>query len=435
MTKRAIQATVLTGSASLGVAPGATITIKDAVTGANRTLWSDFEGTSGTGNPVTADANGQFLVYANPGRVQITVTDGVTTRIWENVELGPLDDSPNVIINGDFQVLQRSISFAAIANGSYSLDRWLYEKSGAAVHTITQDADIPTQAQADDTGGFSIKLDVTNIDASPPAAGDLVVLSQRIEGFSAKHLLNREIVLSFWVKDTVTGIHCAFFKNKATSNRSYVVEFTINASDTWEFKEITITMNDGTAGTWDWTNGTGLEVGFALFAGSTYQTAADAWQTGNFFATANQVNCVGNIANNFHLALVRLRAGNEAAPFQHRAYETELALCQRYYEELGFGATNEWFAAGFATTGTQGLTDVRYTVKRATPAITFTAANTFDILYRATFAQGSSGPTAFNRNVRSSVVRLTVANVLTAGDGVALRNNATSARIYISAEL
>lgn len=87
MAKRAIQATILVGTAQVGISAGATITIKDATSGANRTLWADRLAAGGAANPVTADANGQFLVYADPGRVQITVTDGVTTRIWEDVEL------------------------------------------------------------------------------------------------------------------------------------------------------------------------------------------------------------------------------------------------------------------------------------------------------------------------------------------------------------
>ncbi len=360
MSKRAIQATVLSGLATLGVAPGATITIKDAVTGANRTLWSDFAGTSGTANPVTADANGQFLVYANAGRVQITVTDGVTTRIWEDVELGH-EDALSVVRNGDFTVAQRGTSFAAVANNEYTLDGWSYQKVGTMVHTVSQDADIPTKAEADDTAGFSLKIDCTTADAAI-AASDLCFIGQRIEGYLIKPTLEKTITRSFWVKATKTGIYCVAFRNSGV-NRSYVVEYTVLVADTWEKKTITIVMQDDT-GSWDFTTGVGLRMDFTLAVGSDFHTAAGAWQTGNFLGTSNQVNACDNTANNFQISLIDQRVGNVSLPFQHRGFGEELLIAQRYLEPLGYGVM------GFAFSTTVFVGGYTFRVqKRAIPSI------------------------------------------------------------------
>jgi len=52
--------------------------------------------------------------------------------------------------------------------------------------------------------------------------------------------------------------------------------------------------------------------GFNLFCGSTFQTTAGAWQTGNFSATSSQVNCLDTIGNIFAITGVQLEAGGVA---------------------------------------------------------------------------------------------------------------------------
>ena len=64
--------------------------------------------------------------------------------------MGIISSKPkqNLIINGDMQIAQRGPSFVAPTNGQYTLDRNQYLKNGAMVHTISQDTDVPTFAQA-----------------------------------------------------------------------------------------------------------------------------------------------------------------------------------------------------------------------------------------------------------------------------------------------
>ena len=108
--------------------------------------------------------------------------------------------------------------------------------------------------------------------------------------------------------------------------------YTINSANTWEKKTITFTL-DASSGTWDFTNGVGLQIRWTLAAGSNYQTATDGvWGTA-LYATANQVNGLDSSDNYFLLTGVQLEKGSAATPFEYRHFAEELALCQRYFEK------------------------------------------------------------------------------------------------------
>jgi hypothetical protein len=231
----------------------------------------------------------------------------------------------NKIINGKMDIAQRGTSFPAIADGAYSLDRFKHEYVTSGVTTASQQADVPSSNEFQN----SLRIAVTTADAAV-AAGDIYILTQFIEGYNVRDLIGRTFTLSFWVRSSKTGTHCVAFANDG-SNRSYVAEYSINAANTWEIKTIPVPGGLITAGTWNWTNGAGLKVRFALMVGSTFQATAGAWQTGNFSATSNQVNCLDTIGNIFAITGVQLERGAVDTPFEHRPFGVELGLCQRYF--------------------------------------------------------------------------------------------------------
>lgn len=236
----------------------------------------------------------------------------------------------NAIINGALNIWQRGGSFAAIADAAYFADRWMYNKSSAAVHTASKSTDVPTVSQAGLLFNYSALIDCTTVDASI-SSGDYVAIQQRIEGYNFRPLAQKTITVSFWVKATKTGIYCCSLQNSA-SDRSYVAEYTINAADTWEKKTITFQPSPST-GTWNYTSGIGLKLIFTLACGSTYQATANSWQSGNYFATSNQVNACDNTANNFRLTGVQLEEGAIASSFENIKIQEELSECQRYFEK------------------------------------------------------------------------------------------------------
>jgi len=236
----------------------------------------------------------------------------------------------NVLINPDFEIAQEGTSFTAMDDDTYILDGYAYYKSGAMVHTGSQATDVPTVAESGSLSKHSLLVDCTTTDASI-AAGDYAYVAQFVEGYRALPILQQTFTLKFWHKHTKTGTYCVAFKNSG-SDRSYIAEYTQTTTDTWELATITVSASPS-AGTWDYTNGIGLQVIWSLAAGSTYQTTADSWATGDYLATSSQVNACDSTSNNFRLSKAWLYAGTDDVDFLAPTHMTQLTDCQRYFEK------------------------------------------------------------------------------------------------------
>jgi hypothetical protein len=293
----------------------------------------------------------------------------------------------NYIINGDMRISQRYVTAAAVAvaNNTYTLDRWNYNKISTAVHTITQDTDVPTPAQVESATGEaylfqnSMRLNLTTPDTSI-AAGDVVNIRQFIEGYNWAKISQKPFTLSFWVKATTAGTYCVSLTNSGF-NRSYVSEYTINATNTWEHKTINVDAAP-LDGTWNYSTGIGLRVAWTLASGTDFQTTPNTWQTGGFFSTSNQVNGVNTGATDFRITGVMIVEGTHDQPAFTtfgKTFEEELIACQRYYEksyDLGASAGAFPTYAGSHTWHAVGATNRPFTTlyfkveKRVIPTIT-----------------------------------------------------------------
>lgn len=231
----------------------------------------------------------------------------------------------NRIINGGMDISQRGTSFANANN--YTLDRFFASNATDGQFTVTHNSDVPSNNEFNK----SLRLTVTAAETSLGAA-QRAVIYQGIEGYNVRDFIGRTFTLSFWVRSTKTGIHCVSFRNGA-ANRSYIVEYNINTSNTWEYKTVTIVGGLSLSDNADWTSVACLSVNWCLCSGTDTISTAGSWLNGNFIATSNQVNCLDSSAlpNIFSITGVQLELGPVATPFEHRLYSTELALCQRYF--------------------------------------------------------------------------------------------------------
>jgi hypothetical protein len=253
----------------------------------------------------------------------------------------------NLIINGDMRIHQRGGTTTVTGANAYNVDRWYGFSSGT--FTMQQSTDTPTGTNFSN----SLLVTCTGADASI-AAGDFNSISQRIEGYGSASLgygtANQTNVLTFWVKSSLTGTYCVSFRNSAV-NKSYVVEYTINLADTWEKKVIYLTSD--IAGTWGKTNGIGIRLDFSLAMGTNFHTTPNAWSSGSFTSTSNQVNWMSSASSRtFYLTGVQLEANYQPTPFDQRPIGVELALCQRYYQVLENSSVYTYFASGEADTST-----------------------------------------------------------------------------------
>lgn len=257
---------------------------------------------------------------------------------------------PNLFYNGQMLIWQRGTSFAAVTDGQYTADGWKWRQpAGSGAFTVSQSSDVPTAAQAGLLANYSLLVDCTTADGSIGST-DLYAIGTRIEGFGWSNLAQNIFTISFWVKSTKTGVFCISVRNSG-ADRSYVAEYTINATATWEYKTVTVAASPS-AGTWNYTTGIGATVEWAIAAGTDYHTTAGAWQTGSFLATSNQVNGADSNTNDFRLALVDIVIGSFDRPFVYESYQQCLARCHRYcyVMDASNNTVSEMIGSKFSTT-------------------------------------------------------------------------------------
>lgn len=395
----------------------------------------DVTGPAGAtaGNVAVLDATGKVLSDGGvaPAALMPKAGGNFTGDVTvPSLNGGQLAGLRNKIFNGAMLVAQRGTSFAA-ASG-YTLDRWAWGAAGAGVVTASQQSDVPSGNEFQQ----SLRIAVTTADASI-AAGDVYVLRQSIEGYNIGDLVGQDFTISFRVRSSKTGTHCVALRNSG-ADRTYVLEYTVNAADTWESKTLTVPGGLITAGTWNLTNGIGLNLTWALAVGSTFQTTANAWQVGNFQATANQVNCLDTIGNIFAITGVQVEVGDVSTPFERRPYGMELALCQRYYYRMTVSGASQVFADGknISTTQATFLVNLPVTMRVAATALEQSGtAGDYDVQHAATSTACSAVVTLSVATPWAARIVGTVAAGLTTGQGCSLRSISTTAYIGLTAEL
>ena len=267
------------------------------------------------------------------------LTRTIANNLGENPTTG--FNYRNFIINGKMIHARRGQSFTS--NG-YTLDRFTMDESTDGAVTVTQSGDVP----ANELFSSALKIDVTTADTSI-AANKYCGLTQYIEGNNM--ITNRygssnaqNMMLSFWVKSNKTGIYCVRFVKEAGSETRYEtpIEYTINASNTWEKKSISLSptaggtaLITGSAGAIAKNASAGFRIQFTHAVGTDYQATNNTWVAGsNKMGTTNSVNLLDSTSNEWLLTGVQLEVGTSTTSFEHLPEDVELLRCQRYYYEI-----------------------------------------------------------------------------------------------------
>jgi hypothetical protein len=286
----------------------------------------------------------------------------------------------NRIINGAMVIDQRNAGASVTpTNGQYTLDRFAISIGGGETGklSIQQNAGSVTPP-----AGFTNYLGVTSLSAYTVPTANWFSLLHEIEGLNVGDLAwgtanAKTITLSFWVRSSGLTYPATFggALNNSGNSRNYPYTYTISSANTWEQKSITIAGD--TSGTWLTNNGIGIQVGFALGAGTTESGTAGAWTATRAFSATGATSVVGTNGATFYITGVQLEVGSTATSFDYRPYTTELQLCQRYYAKTfpqtvapanGLG-TSYYFGYSVNTINPSTIWKFPVTM-RASPAVT-----------------------------------------------------------------
>ena len=248
----------------------------------------------------------------------------------------------NKIINGDFQIFQRSTSAVTAGNNTYTTaDRWKTQVSNdGAITTEQESLSLADQATTGSQKAWEIKCTSTD---SSIASNQYALFLQSIEAQFLQDFLYgtssaKTLTCSFWVKSSLTGTY-GFFAIKGDTTAYYLpIEFTISSANTWEKKVIEISptagstsLITGSGGVIDNDNGIGFDIGICLAMGSNYHGTNNTWTTSGHYTTSNQVNFLSNTSNNFYITSFQLEVGSDATEFEVLPHDIQLQRCQRYY--------------------------------------------------------------------------------------------------------
>jgi hypothetical protein len=371
-------------------------------------------------------------------------TTGITTPTYNGNTtaeyLVPVTAFKNRIINGAMVIDQRNngASVTPSSGSSYTLDRWKNYNSQASKLSFQQNAGSVTPP-----AGFTNYLGATSLSAYSVGSSDEFDLYQLIEGYNMADLgwgtaNAKSVTLSFWVRSSLTGTFGGTVANSGNS-RNYPFSYTISASNTWEYK--TVTIAGDTSGTWLTTNGVGISLLFSLGAGSSLLGTAGAWTGTASVGATGQVNLVGTNGATLYITGVQIEVGSTATSFDYRPYTTELQLCQRYYAKLGANPASignpgyQAHGAGCnqAVNTSQNIYLGFPQFMRTSPSIGY--SGNIGITALGSYVTLSSISGAYT-GVNSSLVQTTTPAVGSAGDGATLISNGdTSAFISLTAEL
>jgi hypothetical protein len=342
----------------------------------------------------------------------------------------------NRIINGAMVIDQRNAG-ASVSNLAgaltYSVDRWPVNCSAANKFTMQQNAGSVTPP-----AGFANYLGLTSSSAYSSGSSDYFHLYQPIEGYNIADLNwgtanAKTVTASFWVRASVTGTYGGIIINSAAT-ANYPFTYTVNSANTWEQK--TLTIVGPTIGTWNSTNGTGLEFRFDLGNGSDYTTGtAGAWSA-SFGYPSGTVKFVATNGGTLYLTGVQIEVGSTATSFDYRSIGTELQLCQRYYVQYGGTSTNEHLPMVAQVQGTTNAnTSLQFPVQmRTTPSIT--QASTWQANIYGGSSQNISSFAISDSTPLVARLDITLAGSLgSAGQCARMLSTSTAARLNFSAEL
>ena len=328
--------------------------------------------------------------------------------------------SPNYIINGSFEINQRSLTSTTMTG--YGFDRWFFTYAGGTATHSSQAFAIGAGPLPDSSATFA-----RTVTTGQSASSDLAYIAQRVEG--VRTLAGKTVTISFWAKSASAGARVSVELNQwfgaGGSTETNTPSGSISISTSWARYSATMTVpniSGRTIGTNDF-----LNVMLWFSAGATFATRSSS---------------IGLQNNTFDIWGVQLEEGSAATPFRRNSnsFQAELAACQRYFIRLSSdgSATNfNFYGTGSMYQPTLGLVTIPYPVTmRRRPTVTTSAANTFQILTASSNIVCSIiTATDTNQSAQVAALDITSSSTISNVAGFTFRSNGATSWIHADAEL
>jgi hypothetical protein len=326
---------------------------------------------------------GTVILNIPPGqKVELVSTGSAFYREGESVQLR------NYLINPDFDVWQRNITFAVPANTfQYTADRWNYSAELLTGTTVTRQTHVVGQTDVPDNPEFFLRAT-----KSVGGAGDF--LTQRMRG--VKTLAGQKVYVSFYARyqtnpAAIGNVYLTQDFGSGGSGGVQTLVGTAGATTTsWQRFEFTVDLPSISGKTVGPNNFLSLEIGLDYVPGAPVQQDLDVSHV--------QVN-----DSPFEFRI----------PWQMRSIESERRSCREYYEKSyddgvfpsaasAVGSTRLYQSNGGGNASADQDLNTNFQVqKRTTPTI-----RVFDIL-----GNGGAGAAARVTMANGSNIVGTISNV------------------------
>ncbi len=247
----------------------------------------------------------------------------IGNRETAKANLGISSGTRNRIINGDFRVNQRGSSSYNFANNVYTLDRWVQTLSAdggtLASGNITRQNFTAGATVVD--GEPESFLRITNTtQGTSLGVNSFHSIGQAIE--DVRLLSGQRVTISFWAQTTITGktLGVELLQNFGAGGSAItnVGGQTFALSGTWQRFSFSLNVPSLSGKTLGTSHHTFLNFFAQAGSGFTSRFGTFGWQG------------VGDI----NVANVQVEVSPFVTAFERRTIADELALCQRYYEEV-----------------------------------------------------------------------------------------------------
>ena len=371
------------------------------------TAASRHAGATTSGAPTTGTfAVGDYVVDQTGAMYVCTVAGTPGTWQLSGVSVNENIAGKNFVINGGLDIWQRGTTFTN--PGGYTADRWFGSRdSGQNNYSYSQQT----------SGGI---IGLPNYVRIQRTSGDTqtgsIYFNQSIETTNSYPMANQTVTLSFWAKAgaNYSATSSAFYARVlygATNNiqmyhyTSGVSNFTtsFNLTTSWQKFTYTVTIPS-----------TSTQVGVEF----------QAFPTGT--AGANDY---------VDFAGCQLEIAPQATPFSRAGGSIggELALCQRYYWQVG-NQYYLYFATGVFSSSTRFLALITMPVQmRTSPS--FSVLNPTNAYVYSTAAFVASAIAADILSPLQCGIALTVSGATAGYSGIMQQNNTSNVTLYFNAEL